>query len=776
MPPRYLPEKKQLFLGVSDLLWMEELSSPHFSSVPQRSLLGQKIHQQHAQTRILNISGYESEVSVFKDIYVDSCKIRISGRIDGLWQENKRWIVEEVKSISTDKYPLPYQSHMIQCVIYIWLLSFRKRLPVSGVVTVINPFNNKTYQFPVEPDIAQVEQLVRERISKILEWFRSQNDHIEQIAMQSTNLQWPYNHKRSLQVEMCSTIETFLQTQSTLMLEAPTGSGKSAPVLFKTLKHCLKNRMRLAVSTSRNAQQMDRVNLFKQINCKNILLRIVVYGSLETYKKLCNHSLFNSDRTFSLYDPPEWFRELMSSETTYTPELIAAISSKHNFNPITLQSAVLAYADILIGDINLFVSVDRNFLHRREINNYKREWVFAGDEAHGIPDRLFSNLQSELKICDIRKALSKTITNHYEQQLTVYLKLTYDMMKMIFEEFSLSSEATYQEIDSFPDGFHPNLETVKLLLSYIERENPGSKRSSFLENITKALFALQNPSVFACYLDLSKSSLNWIPVNTGSLINSQLQEFSIRIYYSATLSPCDSYTYLLGADSEDLMSVVFSDESSNERKMVLRYDSLDTRYHSRESTLDHLEHLLKKLNQETRFSWAVFFPSNAYMNLVQQHMKIMGYNVFAHSSNVPPRLSRKLLQGATSIDYHFLIMGGKYSEGIDLPDSINGIVIVGPALPPPTPHLQLLTEKINQDGQNGTLLTNYLPAARKIIQSAGRIVRRSSQVGVVILADKRFSSDEFMQLFPESWSEIPPLNETDKLIDLINNWYSPDQA
>ena len=85
------------------------------------------------------------------------------------------------------------------------------------------------------------------------------------------------------------------------------------------------------------------------------------------------------------------------------------------------------------------------------------------------------------------------------------------------------------------------------------------------------------------------------------------------------------------------------------------------------------------------------------------------------------------------------VMGGRLSEGIDYPDTtLEMAVIVGIPYPAPGIRQEALQHyyDIVFDGR-GWEFTVESPAARKILQAAGRVIRSKTDKGFVIVADNR---------------------------------------
>jgi DNA excision repair protein ERCC-2 len=113
----------------------------------------------------------------------------------------------------------------------------------------------------------------------------------------------------------------------------------------------------------------------------------------------------------------------------------------------------------------------------------------------------------------------------------------------------------------------------------------------------------------------------------------------------------------------------------------------------------------------------------------------------------------------------FAVQGGRFSEGEDFEGGAMGsIVVVGMALPPPSPMMYAEYESLKRAGERDSyLMLSRLPALRKAFQAAGRHVRNPGKRGMVFFLDERFGTASTMELMP-SWLRR----------DLVKGDLSPD--
>jgi DNA excision repair protein ERCC-2 len=86
----------------------------------------------------------------------------------------------------------------------------------------------------------------------------------------------------------------------------------------------------------------------------------------------------------------------------------------------------------------------------------------------------------------------------------------------------------------------------------------------------------------------------------------------------------------------------------------------------------------------------------------------------------------------------FTVMGGRISEGMDFPaEQLEIAVIVGIPYPKPTARQRGLQNYYDQKFGKGWEYTVQAPAARKMLQAIGRLIRNENDRGVAVILDKR---------------------------------------
>ena len=102
----------------------------------------------------------------------------------------------------------------------------------------------------------------------------------------------------------------------------------------------------------------------------------------------------------------------------------------------------------------------------------------------------------------------------------------------------------------------------------------------------------------------------------------------------------------------------------------------------------------------------------------------------------------------------FCVLGGLFSEGIDLPGNrLIGTVIVGVGLPGISSEQNIIKEYYDFCGENGFDFAYTFPGMNNVLQAAGRVIRTAEDYGVIILLDERFLQRNYEKLYPREWND-----------------------
>ncbi len=219
------------------------------------------------------------------------------------------------------------------------------------------------------------------------------------------------------------------------------------------------------------------------------------------------------------------------------------------------------------------------------------------------------------------------------------------------------------------------------------------------------------------------------------------------IHMSGTLEPLDEYRDSLGLPLETRLAVYPSPFPQENRKIFFVRD-VTTRYEELMKDKTILPQMWKYVSGIcNRFekNTMVIFPSYNTLSLFRKNGCFAEIHrcLYIEEQNMSQSELMELVNDFKSCGDDtgaalFSVMGGRISEGMDFPaEQLEIAVIVGIPYPKPTARQHGLQNYYDQKFGKGFEYAVQAPAARKMLQAIGRLIRDEDDRGVAVILDKR---------------------------------------
>lgn len=270
-------------------------------------------------------------------------------------------------------------------------------------------------------------------------------------------------------------------------------------------------------------------------------------------------------------------------------------------------------------------------------------------------------------------------------------------------------------------------------------------------------------------------------LNAAEKLADTYRDKQSAVFFSATLSPLRYYSHLLHGYHPDLPpeTLVIPSPFPAENLHVMICTELSTRYKQRQNTLSSIRDMIVAAVTLRTGNYLVYVPSFAYLRQVRQLLRAQKPDAPIDYMFQLPNLSEKkrrqyldrFNQFGQKTLLAFAVMGGQFSEGIDLTgDKLSGVIIAGVGLPKLSPERDIMKQYYDHTTGQGYAHAYLFPGFNKVQQAAGRVIRSENDRGFVLLIDDRYQEQTYKELFPSEWQPEIVAN-TEELTESLQTFW-----
>ncbi|MBB3130770.1 Rad3-related DNA helicase [Paenibacillus rhizosphaerae] len=723
---------------------------------------GTRIHQQVQKTYG---EGDQKEVFLKREIPFRDLTYVIEGRCDGLIQTDDGWMIDEIKSTSASLDAMEGDGqavHWAQATVYAYIYAMDHGLDQMSVqLTYVETHTGMERRFRRTMTLAELEAFMMGVLDVYTPYaaLRLKNARLRDESIRA--LPFPFDAYREGQRKLAGAVYQAVKEKRKLFAKAPTGIGKTMSTLFPSVKAIGEGLLgQIFYLTAKTITRTAAEQAFALMQAKGLRMQTVTITAKD---KVCfqEETVCRKDAcpfADGYYDRVNGaILDMLSQETVMDRAVIERYARKHQVCPFEFSLDAAYAADAVICDYNYIFDPRVSF--KRLPEEQKKQTVLLVDEAHNLVDR-----GRDMFSAEIGKAAFLELKRGYKGVDAGVQKAADAVNKFFIELKKELGEARQKVWQEQPGELG---ERLTLFIAEAERELLAPKGDPGLqEQLLDAYFASQHyiriaklyDERFLNYAEIRGSDcvLKLFCMDPSYLLTQAGKSFRSTVFFSATLSPMSYYRDMLGAGEEDYSLSVPSPFSREQ--LDVRIEPLSTRYRDRDDTRDALVKLLHGLISERRANYMVFFPSYQYMRLVVEpfaelHPEV---GIIVQDTGMAEEERERFLAAfqADNADtlVGFAVLGGIFSEGIDLQgDRLGGVVVVGVGLPQLGFERNLIRDYFNENGKSGYDYAYVFPGMNKVLQAGGRLIRSEQDTGVLVLVDDRFLQRHYQGLLPDEW-------------------------
>ncbi|WP_092525967.1 ATP-dependent DNA helicase [Onishia taeanensis] len=742
-------------------------------------------HELIAERRRAADAAFETEVALEGE-YVDATGqvLCVSGRADGVDSTQGR--VEEVKTHRGDLARMADNQralHWAQLFVYGALLCRARgleRLTLSLVYLELG--SGRETRLDETRTAVELEAIFKEHCARYMAWAKQEGLHREGRDAALRQLGFPFAAFRTGQRPLAEAVYKAASTSRGLLLQAPTGIGKTLGTLFPMLtampRQGLDRLFFLTMKTPGRRLALDalaRLGDTLEPQGEAPALRVL---ELVAREKACEYpgTACHGDAcplASGFYDRLPAARHAAVERGRLDRAALREVALAHQVCPYYLGQELARWCDVVVGDVNHYFDVHA-LLHALTQAHDWRVGVLV-DEAHNLIDRARGMYSAELdqrRLAGLRRqappALAKPLARLGRQWAALG---DHEGDKKGDKKGDNQGnkaggqsgrDVEYQVLSVPPGGMLRALGQAATAITDYLAEHPGEVDPALQEFLFEALAFTRLAEAFDDHslFELTRSGRGRALLALRNLIPApflapRFAASHSAVLFSATLSPGDYFRDLLGLPAQTPCLEVASPFAGEQLEVRIRRD-ISTRYAHRQASIEPIVATLAEQFQRAPGNYLAFFSSFAYLEAVvarfgEAHGEIPVWRQErGMDETARDAFLARFVAGGQGIG--FAVLGGAFAEGIDLPgDRLIGAFIATLGLPPVGARQETLRERLEARFGRGFDYAYQYPGLNKVVQAAGRVIRTPEDRGVVVLMDDRFARPEVRALLPGWW-------------------------
>ncbi len=748
----------------------------------RRAEQGRDVHVAWQAAQQANDEAYRAEVRLQHQLELDGWTVTLHGRVDGLTDVAGHVVVEEIKSTALPGQTLyqtgrdDWPSHIAQLEVYLWMLDAAQHASPVGRLVLVSVADGAQHVIGVPLDAIRVGEQV---IASLRELVARRERRITWMAeRRARTVPLPHSAWRAGQAEIAEAVRFGLDAGRVQLVQAPTGLGKTAAVLHAVLAHALAHDKQVFWATARGTQQQAAWDTLLRFRDAGLPLRVL---QLRAKEKVCLNDVVACspercrfaegyhDRVRGADCVPR-----LIDEGFVPPEALVAMGQAHTVCPFALGLDASEQVDVLLGDYNYVL--DPGAAIRRHFGDQpSKDWVVVVDEAHQLVDRARGWLSPTLELATIEAAIAQLGADHRYHPFLDPAKRARDWLFAMVDRAPLADDRddlAEADVDPRPlQAIADELDALGLDYALLRHDDPlPDGEDDAYQRMARQILRLaerfvepdeaSRPVVGTA---VGRERVQLLNLDPSGYLGQRIERLGGLVGASATLSPPTFYRNLLGLPDDTTDHLDVPNPFPPEHRPVFVLPRVSTIYSDRAAHAGRTADLLSRTLSEVPGNAAVYFSSFAMLQDLVPRLILLGRTLLVQRPGMSDDERRPRLDQLRPVAERerpvvlCAVLGGLFAEGIDLPaGALDAVAIVGPALPPVGLERRLLRDTFEARYGQGHRYASLVPGLTRVVQAAGRLVRRPEDRGVVLLIGRRFRWRDIMAELPRDWAiEVP---------------------
>ena len=747
---------------------------------------GQRGHREVAARRP---TGWEAEVALSYRRNQEGRSLLLRGRADGV--DRGAAVVEEIKTCRVDPAGLPgalSRQHLAQGRLYAAMLAQAEGFPAVTVrLTWYQLDRGEEHSLEQHYEAAELAVFLEDSLARYGAWL----DLVAALARERdasiAALAFPHGDYRAGQRRAAELVYRCIDRGGQLLLEAPTGIGKTLAVLYPALKALGTGKHDTVVfCTARHTGRRAAEQTLAQLEDGGLAATRLTLTAKERIcfspGKACRPEECRFARGY--YDKlPAARAEALGLRRLDQPA-IEDLGRRHDLCPYQLAFDLLPWCDLVIADLHYPFSLAGS-LGQLATERGER-WSLLVDEAHNLPARARDMYSARLERGLLRRARRVA-----RGRLRRALAGAEAALAALLPE-SIEAAAESRPLASPPEAVARALEELGAAAAALLADRPdvlaapGPLKDAWFAALAYLRVSEAWGDDYRCDLLLAEPPAPPSPpdaarageacaggrapgrpgrpgdsavlvlncLDPGRLLGLRHAAWHASVAFSATLAPPAWMGERLGFRADAVWHRCPSPFLPSQLAVTLE-PGIDTRYAARAGSRGALVERLLAWARDHPGNCLVFFPSHRYLADCREGIAagLRDRQLWVQPTSGEPAVTDLLaLLGEARNTLALAVLGSGYSEGIDLPgEQLCSVVVVGPGLPQLSHDTRALEAWFRARGRDGFACACLYPALQRVNQALGRVVRADADRGAALLIDPRFLAPPYRDLLAPHW-------------------------
>ncbi len=672
---------------------------------------------------------------------------RITGRADLLSEDGKTVI--EVKT-AQPMPELPATHHLLQVLFYAHALGCE-----NAAMLYTDPDSQESLEFPIDPSDAKMTNLWNGFLEDVSLFVQSEWERHLKLNTALETMSFPFDSTRPGQEEIINSVQDAGTKREELLIQAPTGTGKTAAVLTGAIPPVVTNWRILFFLTAKNTQKKILAETMDKFIRDGFPLRTIILSSRENSCPMdferCNPELCPYADEFGSRIKTSGVIQKLTDLVLMRPEDIMRESVSAEVCPFELALYISQRCDLIACDYNYVFDPGIRLKRFFDDDETASRCVLLIDEAANLPER-------------VRGIWSPEIKTHWMETTWKYAKGNRKLQNLLRPWRKLLQAYAEQpwtnrenEIRLHDDIGLPGINRrrwQKLLGGDTKAPKEATLLSRAITGFSRVAERRDERFHLLARKEGADTLIQWYCTDPSTFITEEHSRCSSVTGFSATLEPLNHFSEELGMGKSDILTSRAVGWPFPPENLAVWVDTgINTRYRYRDEQTELIVGKLRGARNKTPGTWMAFFPSFSWMEKIALAAEDAGLDLIAQRREMTERDRADFVEQINEGDHLILaVAGGLFAEGVDLsiPD-LRGCFIAGPSLPSISLRQKLLQERYDKTNRDGFLHAFAIPGINRVIQAAGRLIRNSEQKADLILLGGRFIRAPYFNHLPDHW-------------------------